>query len=91
MPKIKPQTTNGEQSADYQLTMKMLNEFRQTWQKLYMEAEVDPMVFSRLSVVALSQLTAIVAVDVGMTLEQFSNVCRAQHEEAYRRAPKFGP
>lgn len=52
--------------------------------------QVDPPRYSRLSVVTLSHVAATVAVDVGMDLEQFLAVCRANFKDAYQRAPKWG-
>ena len=88
MPKAKP---NVQESPEYQLTSMLLTEFQATWKRLYEEhGKADPVLFSRMSVVAFSQLGAIMAVDVGMSLQQFTAVCKAQHEIAYRNAPKFG-
>lgn len=91
MPKAttKP-TTTEEQGPDYEAVTKMLAEYRESWNKQFTESGMDAVKFSRLSVVALTQIAAIVAVDVGMTVDQFSNVCRAQFTEAHKRAPRFG-
>jgi hypothetical protein len=51
---------------------------------------LDAMVYSRLSVVSLSHVASIAAVDVGMTEDQFCDVCRANFKEAHARAPRFG-
>lgn len=91
MPKI-----NGHKAAtpintvEYELTAKLLKAFQLAWKNEYAEAGADPVLFSRLSVIALTQLSAIVAVDIGMPLEKFVAVCGAQHEHAYAQAPKFG-
>lgn len=92
MPKL-----NGKQhlpkqdiSPEYQLTAKLLEAFRDTWVSKNGEGLADPVTFSRMSVVALSQLAAIVGVDVGMTLDQFTAICRANFQQAYEKAPKFG-
>lgn len=88
-----PRKLNGshpaEASSDYKIVADMLKVFRDAWVKECQGATIDPMIFSRLSVVALTQLSAIVAVDVGMQPDQFTNVCSAQFSEAYKRAPKF--
>lgn len=47
-------------------------------------------IFQRLSVVAMSQVAAIIAVDVTITEEQFLSICQANFKEAYRKAPKWG-
>lgn len=46
--------------------------------------------YSRISVVSLTQVAAMAAVDVGMTEEQFMLVCMANFNEANKKAPKFG-
>ncbi len=91
MPKVnnsKPVPT--EQSADYQLTVKLLAAFNETWKEQARQAEVDPVLYSRLSMVALNQLAATLAVDIGMPPEKFTAFCQAQYAQAYQRAPKFG-
>jgi len=85
MPRIQP----AAQSAEYDLTMRLLTEFQQTWQRLYKKENTDAIVFSRMSLVALTQLSAVIAVDIGMSDEQFINICKAQFTEAFARAPRF--
>lgn len=70
--------------------MRLLNAFNECWKDQGRQAGVDPVIYSRLSMVALSQLAAALAVDVGMKPEQFAAVCQAQFAQAYQRAPKFG-
>jgi hypothetical protein len=43
-----------------------------------------------MSVVALSHMAAVTAVDVAMSEEQFINVCLANYREAIKRAPRWG-
>ncbi len=91
MPKMNGKTPGvAAQSPEYLLTMKLLNAFNDTWKEQARQAGVDPVLYSRLSMVALSQLAAQLAVDVGMKPEQFAAVCQAQFTQAYQRAPKFG-
>ncbi len=45
--------------------------------------------FSRISLVALNQVAAITSVDIGMTPDQFTAMCRGAYMEAYAKAPKF--
>lgn len=92
MPRINGQTPakQSEGGADYQLHIRLLTAFKTVWVEQAKQAGVDPMVYSRMSMIALSQLAAVVAVDVGMTPKQFVAVCEAQFEEAHKRAPKFG-
>ena len=46
--------------------------------------------FQRMSVVTLSHMAAVTAVDVAMSEEQFINVCLANYREAVKRAPRWG-
>lgn len=89
MPRATQQAAAGP-SPEFQLTMRLLSAFRDTWNTEFKAEGVDPMLFSRLSVVALTQLAAVVGVDVGMTPKQFTAVCRTQFDEAHKRAPRFG-
>lgn len=90
MPKKTNKPPEPAPTPEYLLTVKLLNEFRQLWADQLKESGVSSVLFSRLSLVALTQVAAIVAVDVGMTPEQFLAVCRANFNEAYSKAPKFG-
>jgi hypothetical protein len=63
--------------------------FWKTWQLNQKPSELDPVKYSRLSVVSLTWLASVVAVDVHLTEEQFLDVCRANFREAYAKAPKF--
>ena len=74
----------------YELTLLLLNEFKAKFAELAARDLADPVVFSRMSTVALTQLGAVVAVDVGMNQEQFVAVCRSNFDEAFKRAPRFG-
>ena len=51
--------------------------------------KIDPVIYSRVSVVSLTQIAAVTAVDVGMTEEQFLNTCKANFQEANQRAPRW--
>lgn len=84
MPKI---NKAPEQSPDYLMTVKLIEAFRKVW--VEQSTGVEPVLFSRLSVVALTQLSAMLGVDVGMTQEQYMAVCQANFIEAFRKAPKF--
>lgn len=85
MPKVNDKPAN----PDFDLTIKLVNEFRQCWVDEFTKAGIDAVKFSQLSVVALTQLAAVLAVDVGMTGEQFTNICRAQFADLYKRSPRF--
>lgn len=60
------------------------------WVKARSETKEDGLLFTQMSVVALSQYASVLAVDLGMSEEQFVSVCRSNFSEAYERAPKFG-
>lgn len=91
MPHVKPPASQADaNNPHYQLTLQLLSAFQTTWKAEYAKGLADPMTFSRLSMVALGQLAATVAVDIGMTQHQFTQVCRASFDEAYKQAPKFG-
>jgi hypothetical protein len=85
-----PKNSAAPPDPHYQLTLLLLNEFRNKFTELAARDLADPVVLSRLSTVALSQLAAMLAVDVGMKQDQFTAVCRSNFEEAFKRAPRFG-
>jgi hypothetical protein len=88
MPKASDQGTTA--TPEYHLVMSLVNEFRQCWVEQFTNSGgTDHVKFSQLSVVALTQLAAVLAVDVGMTPEQFTNICRAQFADLHKRAPRF--
>jgi len=89
MPRVSKQPPVAEVSPEYQLTLRLLTAFQAKWNEEFKAAGVDAMMFSRMSVVALTQLSAMVAVDVGMQPRQFVAVCEAQFNSAHERAPKF--
>jgi len=91
MPRIKADTPKVEDpSPEYLLHVKIVNEMRQFWVDGMRDAGVSQVLYSRISVVALSQLSAIIGVDVGMTEQQFLSVCKANFDEAFKNAPRFG-
>lgn len=89
MPKKMNSAHPQQEDPHYQLTLTLLNEFKNKFAELANKRLADPVVFSRMSTVALSQLAAIIAVDVGMKQDQFTAVCRSNFEEAFKRAPRF--
>lgn len=90
MPKVKkPEPSKTEQSPEYILTMKLIAEFKQAWVDQMREAGVSQVLYSRLSVVALAQVASVVAVDIGMTAQQFGDLCVANYTQAHARAPRF--
>lgn len=77
-------------TPEFILTTKLIGEFRDKWNEQQKESGVSSVLYSRLSIVALTQLAAIVGVDVGMTTEQFIAVAKANFDEAFKVAPRFG-
>ncbi len=94
MPHVKPPPEKPAGAVindpQYQLTMQLLATFQSAWQQEYNQSQVDPTTFSRLSMVALNQLAAMLAVDLGMNAEQFEAVSKHQFAEAHKNAPRFG-
>lgn len=89
MPKVSNAPT-VTQDQDYQVMLKVLNELKAFWVAQLKESKIDEVKFSRLALVALTQWASIVAVDIGMSAEQFTNVCKANFIASYEKAPKFG-
>jgi hypothetical protein len=89
MPRVVARPPQQEMTPDYLLTTKILNAYKDAWAIQLKESGADPMLYARLSVVAMSQWLAIVGVDIGMSQEQFLAVCKANFETAYQKAPKF--
>lgn len=77
-------------SPEEQMVAKLLGIFQQAWSINSKDTGMDPLLYSRLSLVALTQFSAITAVDIGMQPEQFLAVCKANFENAYAQAPRFG-
>jgi hypothetical protein len=87
-----PKVLNGhkvEPTPDFQEAVAILGEVRGLWQRLMQDTPTDPVIHTRLGVVAFTQWAAMLGVDVGMTQEQFTAVCEAQFKAAYDRAPRF--
>jgi hypothetical protein len=59
------------------------------WQKHRTATLLEPVAYQKVSVVATSHVAAVTAVDCKMTLDQFINVCKANYQEAHKRAPKW--
>lgn len=83
MPKV-------EENPEYILTKKLISEFMKAWHEQMADSGIDQVRYSQLSVVALTQVAAVVGVDVGMSSAQFLAVSKANFEKAYENAPKFG-
>ena len=77
--------------AHVEITKSMINSLAE-WYKAEIELkkDMDPATLVRLMVVAMTRYAAILAIDVGMTPEQFEAVSRANFKDAFDQAPKFG-
>lgn len=74
---------------DYQIMLKTLEAMQAFWIQQVKESGIDEVKFSRLGLVAVTQWASIVAVDIGMSLEQFGAVCQANYKTSYAKAPRF--
>ena len=84
---------NGEGSLEQKLQhvhSQLTEDLWIAWKNHRTTSSVDAERYSRISVVSLTQVAAMTAVDVGMTEEQYLLVCMANFNEAYQRAPKWG-
>jgi len=88
MPRIS-NTPKEAASPDLILANKLIAEFRQLWVDQLKDAGVSHVDYSRISLVALNQLAATIAVDLGMKPQQFTAMCGGAYMEAYKQAPKF--
>jgi hypothetical protein len=76
----------------YTLHSKLLEDSWATWRanrSRAAEGGVEAVRYARLSIVTLSQMAAMTAVDIGLTEKQFLATCKANFDEAYKRAPKW--
>lgn len=93
MPRIvnghKPPEPENVNEPHRQLANKILIEFRDLWVEKQKLSQDDPMIYTKMSVVALTQLAAILAVDSGMSSQQFLNVCKFQFDITFQNAPRF--
>jgi hypothetical protein len=71
------------------MTMKIVQSHKELLIKEMEESGIDPVLFSRLVVVALTSLAATYAVDINMPYDGFGRTCQANYAEANRRAPRF--
>lgn len=76
---------------NYELAKALLQSIAEWYlQQINERAPVDMVTLTRMAVLSLSQYSAVLAVDVGMTEAQFLSVNKANFNEAYAKAPKFG-
>lgn len=84
-----PETPATVEDANKKLLTEILRHYQASYISMSNLHAEDPVLLCKLSVVALSQLGAMHAVDVGMNPEQFFNICKANYAEAFKRAPRF--
>lgn len=89
MPKKMNGHSHGQVNPHQQLAKEILEQFRLSFMTMVNEKKAEPILLSRLSVVALTQLAAVIAIDVGMQSDQFINISRCNFDEALKRAPRF--
>jgi hypothetical protein len=79
----------------FDLHKKLCSDIWATWgsHRDHAQGVIDPVVaqekFTRVSIVSLTQIAAVCAVDVGMTEEQYLATCKANFETAYKNAPRW--
>lgn len=76
-------------NPDFEATTEILTNLRKYWISQASNSKLDPMRFSQLGLVALTQWSAMVGVDVGIPEDMFIAICQANFREAFKRAPKF--
>ena len=84
---------NGEGTLEQKLQhvhSQLVEDLWVAWKNHRSTSSVESERYSRISVVSLTQVAAMTAVDVGMTEEQYMLVCMANFNEAYKKAPKWG-
>lgn len=59
------------------------------WKRHHCEP-FTPEVYSKLSVVSLTHVASIIALDVKMTQDQYLKVCLSNFLDAQKKAPKWG-
>ena len=81
-------SSSGDMPSELFDTHKAL--LQSVWAAWKLHRLADPIKYTRLSVVTLTQAGAICALDVGMTEEQFLATCKANYAEAVKNAPRWG-
>ena len=81
----------SETSEEFKQAEMMLNSIKQWYfNEVERHKGKNEEMTARIMITVLSQWASILAVDVGMSHEQFKSVCTANFEMAYQNAPKFG-
>jgi len=90
-----PIASSGVPPELFELHKKLCGDIWTAWGQHRDKARevIDPVVaqekFTRISIVSLTQIAAVCAVDVGMTEEQFLATCKANFEQAFKAAPRW--
>jgi hypothetical protein len=79
----------GPHSEEYQLNQKIIDAIREAWGRALEDSGADPVMYSRISVLALLQIAAVVAVDCTMQKPNFVALCDHLFDEAFTKAPRF--
>ncbi len=80
-----------EASAEYKTAQALLSTLAEWYiTQVELQPASERVWFTRLVVVALSQYSATLAVDVGLPEPSFVKICELSFKEAYDKAPKFG-
>lgn len=84
---------NGEGTLEQQLQhvhSQLVEDLWTAWKNHRTTSSIEAEKYSRISVVSLTQVAAMTAVDVGMTEEQYMLVCMANFNEANKKALRWG-
>lgn len=82
-----------EESEEFKIHKELTAAIEEWWRATLTSSIVknrDPEMVAKMTVVALTRMAAVFAVDLSMKKEQFGAVCKANYEEAYESAPKWG-
>ena len=90
-----PIASSGVPPELFDLHKKLCGDIWATWgqHRDHARGVIDPVTsqekFTRISIVSLTQIAAVCAVDVGLTEEQFLATCKANFETAQKNAPRW--
>lgn len=79
------------QKNDVELANLLFEEYKGLWKSQMLSAtqEIDHIKFSQLSLFALTQWAAVIAVDVGLPVEKYLALCHEAFNTANKNAPRF--
>lgn len=88
-------SSSGVPAGLFDLHKKLTRDIWATWgqHRDITRGTIDPVTaqekFTRLSIVSLTSIAAICAVDVNMTEENFLATCKANYEQVVKNAPRW--